>query len=43
MSNTLQNARQKLIDDFDLFDTWEDRYRYIIELGGGLDLSLIHI
>jgi len=37
VSNTLQNARQKLIDDFDLFDTWEDRYRYIIELGDGLD------
>ena len=37
MSNRLQNAGQKLIDDFGLFDTWEDRYRYIIELGGGLE------
>lgn len=25
-----------LIDDFALFDDWEDRYRYIIELGNGL-------
>ncbi|MDP7205960.1 MAG: SufE family protein, partial [Pirellulaceae bacterium] len=37
MSSTLQNACQKLMDDFDLFDTWEDRYRYIIELGDGLE------
>ena len=27
---------ETLIDDFDLFDDWEDRYRYIIELGSGL-------
>jgi len=27
---------QSLLDDFSLFDDWEDRYRYIIELGGTL-------
>ncbi len=25
-----------LLDDFSLFDEWEERYRYIIELGNGL-------
>ena len=27
---------ETLLDDFALFDDWEDRYRYIIELGGKL-------
>ena len=27
---------QTLLEDFDLFDDWEERYRYIIELGNGL-------
>ena len=27
---------ETLLDDFDLFDDWEERYRYIIELGNGL-------
>ena len=27
---------ESLLDDFSLFDDWEDRYRYIIELGGTL-------
>ncbi len=27
---------QNLLDDFALFDDWEDRYRYIIELGNKL-------
>ena len=27
---------QTLMDDFALFDDWEERYRYIIELGNGL-------
>ena len=26
-----------LLDDFAMFDDWEDRYRYIIELGGKLE------
>lgn len=27
---------ENLLDDFALFDDWEERYRYIIELGNGL-------
>ncbi len=27
---------QALVDDFELLDDWEDRYRYVIELGRGL-------
>ena len=27
---------ESLMDDFALFDDWEERYRYIIELGNGL-------
>ena len=28
---------QDLIDDFAFLDEWEDRYRYVIELGKGLE------
>ena len=28
---------ENLIADFELFDDWEDRYRYIIELGNALE------
>lgn len=28
---------QTIIDDFDLIDDWEDRYRYVIDLGRTLD------
>ena len=28
---------EKLLADFDLFDDWEDRYKYIIELGNTLE------
>lgn len=28
---------QDLIDDFAFLDDWEDKYRYVIELGRGLD------
>lgn len=27
---------QQIIDDFDYLDSWEDRYRYVIELGKAL-------
>ncbi len=30
------DALETLLDDFSLFDNWEDRYRYIIELGNTL-------
>ncbi|WP_088346545.1 MULTISPECIES: SufE family protein [Rhodomicrobium] len=27
----------EILDNFSLLDDWEDRYRYVIELGGGLE------
>lgn len=30
-------ALQDILDDFALLDEWEDRYRYLIELGRGLE------
>lgn len=32
----MNKSIQQLIDDFDLLDEWEDKYRYIIELGRAL-------
>jgi cysteine desulfuration protein SufE len=29
---------QEIVDNFALFDDWEDRYRYLIDLGGRLPL-----
>ncbi|MFL2870979.1 MAG: SufE family protein [Pirellulaceae bacterium] len=29
-------TKDELIEEFDLFDDWEDKYRFIIELGDGL-------
>ena len=37
MPATQQEVAQTLIEDFSLFDDWEERYQYIIELGNGLD------
>lgn len=31
--NTLELIEQEIVDDFGLFDTWEEKYQYIIELG----------
>jgi cysteine desulfuration protein SufE len=31
--NTLEPLEVDIVDDFGLFDTWEERYQYIIELG----------
>ena len=35
MSNyrTIKNIEQELIDDFSLFETWEEKYEYLIDLG----------
>ncbi len=27
---------QQVLDDFALFETWEDKYRYLIDMGNGL-------
>ncbi len=33
MKNEIQIAQKKLIEDFDLFEDWIDRYQYIIDMG----------
>lgn len=33
MSNEIQTAQQELIDDFELFEDWMDRYQYLIDMG----------
>jgi cysteine desulfuration protein SufE len=30
---TIKNIEQDLIDDFSLFETWEEKYEYLIDLG----------
>lgn len=30
---TINEIQNQIIDDFSLFDTWEDKYAYLIELG----------
>ena len=31
--NEVQQAQQKLVEEFQFFDNWMDRYQYIIDLG----------
>ena len=33
MSNEIQIAQQELIQDFEFFEDWMDRYQYLIDLG----------
>ena len=33
MSNEIQIAQQELIQDFELFEDWMDRYQYLIDMG----------
>ena len=33
-----QKAQQQIISDFSLFDSWLDRYQYLIDLGKALEL-----
>lgn len=33
MMNEVEQAQQELVDEFQLFDNWMDRYQYIIDLG----------
>lgn len=30
---TIEETEQEIIDEFSLFDSWEDKYEYIIDLG----------
>lgn len=34
--NTLQEAKQSVIDDFSMYEEWLDKYQYLIELGNSL-------
>ncbi|MBA4792198.1 SufE family protein [Phenylobacterium sp.] len=33
----IQDSLDELAEEFDLLSDWEERYRYVIELGGGLE------
>ncbi len=33
MSSSIQNIEKEIVEEFELFDAWEDKYQYIIELG----------
>lgn len=33
MADGLPATKEQLLDDFELFDTWEDRYAYLVDLG----------
>ncbi len=35
--NTLEEAKQSVIDDFSMYDEWLDKYEYLIDLGKGLE------
>ncbi len=37
MMNTLEEAKQAVIDDFTMYDEWLDKYEYLIELGKNLE------
>ena len=32
-AGSIEDAKQSIIDEFSLFDSWVDRYEYIVELG----------
>lgn len=32
-SNSIQETEQEIIEEFSLFDSWEDKYEYIIDMG----------
>ncbi len=35
---TIQETEDEIVDEFSLFDNWEDKYEYIIDLGKKLQL-----
>ena len=34
---TIKEIQEEIIDEFNLFDDWMERYEYLIELGKSLD------
>lgn len=37
MGQAIKEKEQELVEDFELFDDWMDKYQYIIELGQALE------
>ena len=35
-TGSIEDAKQSIVDEFSLFDSWIDRYEYIVELGRNL-------
>lgn len=35
---TLQQAKERVIDEFSMYDEWLDKYEYLIELGKNLEM-----
>ncbi len=33
MASTQQEQAEELIESFEMFDDWEDKYRFLIDLG----------
>jgi cysteine desulfuration protein SufE len=33
LSSSIEKIGEEIVEDFELFDSWEDKYQYIIELG----------
>ncbi len=36
--NTIEEAKQAVIEDFSMYDEWLDKYEYLIDLGKNLDV-----
>ena len=36
--NTIQEEKDNLVEEFEMFDDWMDRYSYIIEMGKEVEL-----
>jgi cysteine desulfuration protein SufE len=32
-NNTIENTEKEIVEEFGLFDSWDDKYEYIIDLG----------
>ncbi|MET0244365.1 MAG: SufE family protein, partial [Flavitalea sp.] len=35
---TIQDTENEIVEEFALFDSWDDKYEYIIDLGKKLEL-----
>ena len=40
-TGSIEDAKQSIIDEFSLFDSWVDRYEYIVELGKQLAKAIL--